>query len=384
VLAGATLAQSEEVLPEEASSEQVASEEVSAEATTAEEPAPEEKATEEKPPDWRPPADSTWDWVQLTSGEWLKGSMDGLRDRKMLFDSDKLDDLVIDWDDVRAFYLKSSNVFRLESGENLRGQGVLRDDVLVVTNEEGSAEQQPRSEIVSIIGGDGTELANWSGYASAEFGLKDGNTDQVDLSGTAGLKRETEATRWKVDYRGIYGKLNGEKTSENHRVNSGLDVFLTSRLYVTTPFFEYYKDEFLNVKTRATPGMGIGYEFVRNRWVELDVLVGGAYQYTKFEEVQSGEDEDSHDAAAVLNATLNFDLPRGVELDNLYRLNVIVTDTDKTSHHFESVLSADVWGPIDLDVTFIFDRIEKPEPDSDGNEPDSNDIRVLAGLSVDF
>ena len=37
--------------------------------------------TEEQPPDWVPPASSDWDWLQLTSGEWVKGELEMLRDQ---------------------------------------------------------------------------------------------------------------------------------------------------------------------------------------------------------------------------------------------------------------------------------------------------------------
>ena len=339
--------------------------------------------SEEQPPAWIPPASSKWDWLQLTSGEWVKGDLEMLRDRTVHFDSDKLDDLKIDWEDVKAFHLRKPHIFRMESDENVRGIGVMRDDVLVVTTDAGER-TFPRAEVISIVPGDGSELDYWSAYASASFGLRDGNTDQVDLSGGAGFKRETASTRWKADYAGIYSEVDSEKTTENHRASSAFSVFLTSRLFVIVPFVDYHKDEFQNLEHRVGPGVAIGYEFIRNPWMEWDASVGPAYVYTAYEEVQAGEDDDSHDAAGVLSTTLNLDLPRGIELDNLYRVQVVATNIDQTNHHFETVLSTDIWGPLELDVTFMLDRLEKPEQDSDGSRPDSTDIRVMVGLSLDF
>lgn len=335
--------------------------------------------SDQEPPAWQPPADSKFDWIRLTSGEWLKGSMDLFRNREIEFDSDNLDDLVIDWEDVQEFYLRRPKIFRLESGENVQGLGEMRDDVLTVQTDEGER-QIPRSELVSAIPGDGSELEYWSGYLSGSWTMRDGNTDQLDLSGTGGFRRESAATRWKNDYRGVYGKLNGEKTEENHRADTAFDVFLTSRFYLTLPFVGYLKDEFQNLEHRVTPGAGIGYEFVRNGWMEWESEVGMAYQYTSFESGQAS----ANDAAVVVSTTVNFDLPKGVELDNLYKLQVVVTNTGQTSHHFESILSVDIWGPIDLDATFLLDRVEKPERDGDGDLPESTDTRVMVGISVDF
>ena len=88
--------------------------------------------------------------------------------------------------------------------------------------------------------------------------------------------------------------------------------------------------------------------------------------------------------AAVLTTGLDLDLPRGTEIDSLYRVSVVATNVDQTSHHFESTISFELWGPLDLDVTFTLDRVEKPEPDSDGSRPDSNDYRTIVALALDF
>ena len=79
----------------------------------------------------------------------------------------------------------------------------------------------------------------------------------------------------------------------------------------------------------------------------------------------------------------DFDLPSGIEWDNLYSVQVIVTDIDKTSTHAESVLSFDIWGPLDIEASFIFDRIEQPvgiPPDV----PESNDYYLTIGLAIDL
>lgn len=340
--------------------------------------------SDDGPPAWVPPKASKWDWVHLTSGEWLKGEIKSLRDRKLLFDSDNLDDIELDWVDVDALYLRRPHFFRLESGENVQGTGELRAETLYLDQPDGMVREIPRSEIFGIIPGGGRELEFWSAYTSVGFTLREGNTDQVDLSGTAGFGRESPTVRWKNTYRGAYGRLDGDKTAENHRANTAVDVFLTSRLFLTVPFVEYFRDDFQNLEHRVAPGIAIGYEFVRNSWAEWDVSLGPAYEYTVFTESEPGEDDFSHDMAAVLITNFDLDLPRGTEIDSLYRVSVVTTNVDQTSHHFETTISFDLWGPLDLDVTFTLDRIERPEPDSDGDRPNSNDYRTIVALALDF
>jgi hypothetical protein len=330
-------------------------------------------------PVWTPPKSTEWDWLHLNSGEWLKGEIKHMRDRKIQFDSDELDDLSIDLSDCQAVYMNRLSFLRIESGETPQGRGVLRGDTLEFETIDGRTLQIPRKEIISIVPGGERELDYWSLLLGADYAMRDGNTDQVDLSGRLEINRRTATFRFLNNYRGIYGSQDGEKITNNHRAKSSLDIFLTSRFYVTIPSVDYYKDEFKNLKHRVSSGGGIGYEFVRNQYMELDIGIGGVHQFQ-----ESEEGEKSDDFAAVTGVEFDIDFPGGTELDNSYQLQLVATDFDKTSHHFESILSVDIWGPLDLDITFMVDRIEKPDRESDGNRPDENDISIMAGMSIDF
>ena len=56
-------------------------------------------AAAQTPQDWQPPPPmpDAFDWIQLTSGEWLKGELIALYDGSLEFDSDELDNLTLDW-----------------------------------------------------------------------------------------------------------------------------------------------------------------------------------------------------------------------------------------------------------------------------------------------
>jgi putative salt-induced outer membrane protein YdiY len=337
-------------------------------------------AEDEEGPVWTPPKSENWDWLHLNSGEWLKGEIKYMRERKIRFDSDELDDLDIDLSDCQAVYMYRLVFLRTESGDTPQGRGVLRGDMLEFETVEGQKLEIPRGEIVSIVSGGERELDYWSLLGGVDYVMRDGNTEQVDLSGRLGIYRRTASLRFLNDYRGIYGSQDGVKKTNNHRATSRLDVFLTSRFYLTVPTIEYYKDEFKNLKHRVSTGGGIGYEFIRNQYMELDVSVGAVHQFQESEE----DSDKSDDFAGTVGVEFDFDFPGGTELDNSYRAQVVATDMDKTSHHFESVLSVDIWGPLDLNLTFILDRIEKPEKDSNGNRPDENDTSIMAGMSIEF
>lgn len=89
-----------------------------------------------------------------------------------------------------------------------------------------------------------------------------------------------------------------------------------------------------------------------------------------------GGSDAADDFAAVVSTVL--------EIDRQHRVQIVATDFDKTNHHFETVLSHDVWGPLEFDVTFILDRIEAPVTDDNGVTPKKNDLRLMVGFSADF
>ena len=81
---------------------------------------------------------------------------------------------------------------------------------------------------------------------------------------------------------------------------------------------------------------------------------------------------------------LELEITSDVDFDNSYSVQLIATDLDKTNHHVQSKLSVDIWGPIDFDFTFNWDRIENPALDRNGVRPESNDLRISAGFGIDF
>lgn len=366
-----------------------AASEGAAESTDPEEPPAEPEkppAEPERPTTWTPPQPSAteFDWVQVDSGEWIKGDFERLRERKVLFDSDKFDEQDLDWHEVVVFYLPRVKTFRLEGRRVLRGTGEMRGSVVRIRTKDGVVHEFERRELVSITRGQGGELDRWSTNLGLGLTARRGNTDTSDLTADAKIMRETAFTRWSAQYTGNFSKTDNEKTANNHRVYSSLKVYITRRLFMEAPFAEYFTDEFSNVDHRVTPGAALGYDVVLGSWIEWDVSLGPAYQYTLLDSVTTGDDDESHDFAGVFTTNIEIDLPRGTDFDTSYRLIPVPTDPDRTSHHFESELSFDIWGPLDLDVSFILDRIENPEKESDGTRPESNDYRVVVGFGLDF
>ena len=66
--------------------------------------------------------DDDYDWVQLISGEWLKGELIGVFNDEVEFDSDILEDLKIDEEDVSRILSPRTLAVRIEGHELMRGK----------------------------------------------------------------------------------------------------------------------------------------------------------------------------------------------------------------------------------------------------------------------
>ena len=77
---------------------------------------------------WQPPAvgHDGADWIKLKSGEWLKGRLYYIQERKVEFESDELKDLSFVWDYLQNPQTESSgntpqrNDFRLNVGAGVK------------------------------------------------------------------------------------------------------------------------------------------------------------------------------------------------------------------------------------------------------------------------
>ncbi len=333
--------------------------------------------------------DPSFDWIQMSSGEWLKGEFKQVYDDTLYFDSDEFDDVSPDFADVNS--LVTPRTVRVRLPERRIVQGTMRMQDKVVEIDTGTqVVRVDSSEIVGIEVGEQREINYWSASASIGFSIRQGNTEQSDLNVRGNIKRQTSLTRTQLSYTGNLSSSNpnpGDPASEsvgtanNHRVPASFDLFLTDRLFIQPVGFEYYTAEFKNVDNRYTIGGGLGYELYSSSWVDLEIGGGAAYQNTDF---RTGDPADEDNAAVTINFTFDFDLPRGIEWDNRYDGQITVTNMDRTSTHLESILSFDVWGPLEFEATFLFDRIERPVQPGDGIVIQPNDFNVTFGLSIDL
>jgi putative salt-induced outer membrane protein YdiY len=334
---------------------------------------------------WQPPAPSATskDWVRMSSGEWLRGSIERIHDGDLLFDSDDLDDLTLDWGDIAEIRSPRRHTYRFEGRKIVTGTMAMKNGVIRIDTGTG-VQSFERKKLVAMQEGEPKEINYWSFKAGLGFLARSGNTDQSDLTADARIIRRTPLTRTYLDYRGAFSTFDGSETANNHRLVTGFDLYLTRRFFLQIPVLELYYDPFVNIDLRATPGFGVGYDVFANKIVTWEVGGGAAYQYTRFTSTQPGAKKDSSDLAIVGSTSVDVDLTSYIEWDTDYKIAMVATDFDQSNMHLTTVISVDIWGPLDLDTTFDWDWVNQPTARADGSIPVSNDLRISIGLGLDF
>jgi hypothetical protein len=335
--------------------------------------------------EWQPPPPmpDKFDWIQLTSGEWLKGELIAMYDGSLEFDSDELDDLTLDWEDIRE--VRTARVVQVrfrDREEPVTGRLMVDGDSVRVLGD--TIQSFARGPLMSIAPGEPRESNYWSGNATFGFNLRRGNSEQVEANTIATAKRRTVRTRVGLDYIANYNVTDDLTVTNNQRVNAGVDWFVTARLFVRPVVIEYYRDPFQNFAHRSTLGAAVGYQLVDTPRVSWEFNVGPAYQHTIFDSVGEGESDTESTAALWAGTTYTNELTGDIDYSLDYRFLLVKPEAGKYSHHFFTGLSLDAVGPLDLDVSFVWDRVHDPRPDSSGLVPKRDDYRFIFGLGFDF
>jgi putative salt-induced outer membrane protein YdiY len=327
-----------------------------------------------------PPPDM-FDWIQLKSGEWLKGELIALYEDSLEFDSDKLDKLTLDWEDVTQ--VRTGRVVQVRfMDRTLTGKLVINGNTVQV---EGDTTQQlERAQLVSITPGNRKERSFWSGNLTFGLNLREGNSEQLEENVLASLRRRTVSSRVILDYVSNYNITDETTVTNNQRARAAIDWFVTSRFFVRPIIGEYLHDPFQNFDHRWTVGAALGYQLVDTSRITWDVYAGPAYQHTTFVSVEEGESDKEQTIAFWAGTTYKNELAKDVDYTFDYRLLLVKPEAGGYTHHFLTGLSIDSFGPLDFDISFVWDRVQQPRAESSGVVPKKDDFRLIIGLGFDF
>ncbi len=345
----------------------------------------EDKKTKEKNTNWKDirPQRVSADWLQLTSGEWLRGRIIIMQKDKLEFDSDELNNLEIDWKKVK--YIKSSEPYSLRFDDRKQATGAIEitlDEIHVITDYDDLAFK--RNELLSIASGHETEISKWVNKITFSINARRGNTNQTDFSSKISAKRRTVNSRLILDYLGNFTEVENTETINNHRLSTTYDVFITRDLFLTPVSAEYFRDPFQNIKQRINVGIALGYTLLNTNESEWDISGGPAYQETRFVSVQAGQSSKDTTATLILSTKFDTELNSKVDLEGTYRVTLGDSKAGGYTHYALLTIETELTDKLDFDVTGVWDRVKSPVEDQDGVIPVQDDFRILIGLGYDL
>lgn len=328
----------------------------------------------------------TFDWVQLVSGEWIKGELKRMRDDNLEFDSDKLDMLNIDFDDVTYVHSPRIETYAFEDRVSATGKAIILEDQIIVETEEGT-KVFPRSELLSIVEGGEREKDWW--WMKLRFGLtlNKGNTDQLTYDINFNVRREDDLTLLNLGYNANFGRTNGEQNVNRHLAQLDFKIFLSRRWFVTPLFGQLFNDRFQNIRLRATPAAGAGIHILDEANVKWDFQTGLGYQFLRYKDGSTvNGDNPQSDVFIPLYTYAEFDITDDIDLTLSWLTNLVVTTIGNTNHTGKADLSVELTSVLDLDVAFLFLRTEQPGPPPDPADPplEKDDYQLVVGISLEL
>jgi hypothetical protein len=81
---------------------------------------------------------------------------------------------------------------------------------------------------------------------------------------------------------------------------------------------------------------------------------------------------------------LDWDITGDIEYMFSYGIRFVNEDSGKYNSHMETGVDIDLVSDLEFSVKYIWDRIEEPTADQNGDIPNRDDNRLVFGLTWDF
>jgi len=338
---------------------------------------------------FEPPADDKFDWIQLESDEWLKGEIIALYSFVLEFDSDELGVLKIDWDDVRR--LRSAEHVSLQvENRDVSQEPFVDTGKLVIHNNRaylirnGKTTLYFRQRIISIAEAADNELGLWTGDISVGANIKTGNSEIIDtVTGFSAFRRSAD-TSFSLDYTGNISRVDDIKTINNHRLKSDFDLYRNANLFWRVYNAEYYRDTFKNIDWQFSIGSSFGYKLIRTSKTDWEITGGIGDLQTRYVSVEAGEAIENNSPFIKMGTIYDTELNNWIDFLVDYSFQLVEEESGRYIHYFITTLSTEFIGDLELDVSLVWERVEKPRADEVGNVPEKDDYQLIFGVSYEF
>ncbi len=194
-------------------------------------------------------------------------------------------------------------------------------------------------------------------------------------------------TRFLVDYIGNISKTDGGEgplveTVNNHRLNATYDYYKTRYFFYTPAYVAYYSDPFSNIDSKLTLAAGLGYTVFDNRVTQLSFSGGPGFAKTKFVSVAAGNNSTESTPAVWLKTNYDNQFTKTIDFVAKYNIQVGNVASGGYTHHIILAVDSKITGSLNIDTSFIWNRITHPTEAADGTTPFPNDYSLTLGIHI--
>ncbi|PNQ71944.1 DUF481 domain-containing protein [Vibrio sagamiensis] len=334
--------------------------------------------------------DNNDDWLQLKSGEVIKGELTGTikeesnsLDQEIEFDSDDLGDQDIEIKDIAVLETVSFFTVRVASGDIHEGFLSIKDGKLFLRNEvkEWSF---PIEQVVSIYRGRQDESEQWKTELFLGLDISKGNTDEFSLLGEIETERLAVDSRTKLKARHENSESDSKTIAKSTSFDGSYDIYLRNKLFFRPLKLSIISDEFQNIDHKEDVSMQMGYFIIAMPHTQWDVSLGPGYQYTAFRTVESGEKENVSSSGLYFESNFEYELTRNIDLTHFYSFNWTSKKNMGTQHRNELGIDIDLVKDLDLSIKATWDHVSNVEPNAEGITPKEDDYTFHFGLSYEI
>ena len=346
------------------------------------------QTTDTSMPIWTKPTpifSQEFDWLKLTSDEWLKGNIISMYDDELEFDSDEFGIKSFDWEDVSELRSRFDQQIRLADGRIVQGFLVVKEGQLILIS-DGTEEKFPLSELLSITSAADKRIDIWDAKVSVGIDVNQGNSNQIDYILTAEAQRRTPTSRLKADFSFNYSESSDNDTTrvtvDSRRFNAYFDWFYSADIFFRAVEYENYSDLQQNIDERYSLGTSIGYHVINTKRIEWDITAGPSYLKTQYN-AEAGGDSDGNGALS-LSTLLEYQINSRIDFIFDYQIQFVSEESGTRTHNLTTGFEFEFINDLDIEFLFYLDRIAEPIESSSGITPEENDYRLVLSVGYKF
>jgi len=357
------------------------------------------------------PKDTKSDWMELKSGEWIRGEFKGVYSGKVEFDSEEFNLVKFDPNDVKQIKTRGTATLNLNreipslsmeslkinpldinpldvldsSANEVTGNLSYKDGKFYILLEDGVLKSVSPEDIASISSGELKESNYWSASLFLGIDVMSGNSKQITVTSKASAQRRTHLTRFRADYVGTYTNVDSNRTTaDNNNLTSSFDLYQTRHFYWRLAGFQFVRDPFKNIESKYTLSAGLGYDVLYTNTTDWSITVGPGYQVTNYDKVEVGADKNPSTALLFFDTRFKEKITGDVDFLVNYNMYLVNSASGDYIHHLEVSLETEIVNDFTFDVSFFWDRVESPIAFTDGSVPGQDDFKTMLAIGYSY